>query len=666
MQLNKIEMENFRQYSGKHKIEFSNGEKNITLVLGENNAGKTGIYRALLFGLYGDRILAQDSSSRNIHLVNLKALSDNDLVKARVKIFVSHNKGEYIISRSLKAINNNGKYLEDQNDELVLDFIDLSGEYHKDYIGDREDIQAAINKMLDENIKEFFLFDGEKIETLARAGVESRKEVKNGIIKLMEIDKLEKASQIIMNLKNKEQKRLTQKSSNSILKDVEKNIDSHKREIENSLEQKREYEANLQATKKEIEKIELELSKSEDIRGLFNDKEKHLISLKSIKEKIDTSKKMLEEYHFRQGSSIILGDYFIKLNNYLKDELLKQDDVISIHVIEETLKRGICLCCNQEVENNEESLAFLEKMKKNYRPSKVTGLMDIIYRESDKNIQNKDEKIEKIGSILKEIQEFESEKEFIESEISKIDEKISGESKNEENLKNKENRHRELFSHKDRDERNIYGLEKKIEEAREKLNKLELEYNKLLKEDESLNYEIKRLEMLNKLHDKLSSMYNKYIDITREKLGKETTRSFKELIDSEKMSLVDQIIISDKYEMDIKDSQGRNVTQDISQGQQMVVALSFITSLARIASKNKGKVEYPLFMDTPFSRLSKQNRKNLIENLPKLTRQWIPLLTDTEYSDFEKDIFQKTNRIGKIYKIVKINKEESKIVEIEE
>ena len=41
MQLNKIVMENFRQYSGEHSIEFATGDKNITLVLGENNAGKT-------------------------------------------------------------------------------------------------------------------------------------------------------------------------------------------------------------------------------------------------------------------------------------------------------------------------------------------------------------------------------------------------------------------------------------------------------------------------------------------------------------------------------------------------------------------------------------------------------------------------------------------------
>lgn len=659
-----MEIENFRQYNGKHRIEFADGEKNITLILGENNAGKTSIYRALMFGLYGDRVLAQDSLSTRIHLVNLKALGNNKPVKGTVKLSISNNKGEYIVKRSVKAVNINGKYTEDSNEFLSLDFREKNGNYIKDYIEDDTEIQEVINKILDENIKEFFLFDGEKIETLARTGTESRKEVKNGIIKLMQIDKLENTRQIINNLENREKKRLTNISSDSKLKELEKRIGEINNSIDTKSDQKREYEKNLRLSNEEIKETEIELKKSENIRELFKLKDEYTQKLNKNKEFINLLKKNLVDYHFKNGSAIILYDYFIKINKIFKDELLKQDDLISIHVIEETLDKGICLCCNQEISNNE-AIAFLENIKRNYKPSKVTRLMETMNRECLKNIENKDENINKIKETLEEISKLNIENEILNSKITEINEESSEESKNEEQIKNQANRYETLLLNKQEIEIILNRIESELEELNINLKEANLDYNKLLKEDSTLNYEIKRLEVLINLKEKLNNIYNKYINITREKLGEETTKTFKELIDYEKMSMVENIFITEKYEMDILDSNGRIITQDISQGQQLVVALSLVTSLAKIASKNTDKVEYPLFMDTAFSKLSKENRRNLIENLPKLTLQWIPLLTDTEYTDFEKDIFNRTGKVGKVYRIKKLNKYESRIILID-
>ena len=54
-------------------------------------------------------------------------------------------------------------------------------------------------------------------------------------------------------------------------------------------------------------------------------------------------------------------------------------------------------------------------------------------------------------------------------------------------------------------------------------------------------------------------------------------------------------------------------------------------------------------MDTPFARLSRENRKNLIQSVPKLTNQWVLLLTDTEFTNSEKKVFIEHNSVGKIY-----------------
>ena len=80
MILRKLILENFRQFKGLQEIVFERDLPNITIIYGENGRGKTGLFRALLFGLFDDRKLSQDDNinSRDITLVNKQALNENE------------------------------------------------------------------------------------------------------------------------------------------------------------------------------------------------------------------------------------------------------------------------------------------------------------------------------------------------------------------------------------------------------------------------------------------------------------------------------------------------------------------------------------------------------------------------------------------------------------
>lgn len=77
MKLLKISLQNFRQFCGYQQIEFASKDQNITIIFGENGKGKTGIFRALMFGLYGSTHIQQDNQKDEIHLVNFIALEEN-------------------------------------------------------------------------------------------------------------------------------------------------------------------------------------------------------------------------------------------------------------------------------------------------------------------------------------------------------------------------------------------------------------------------------------------------------------------------------------------------------------------------------------------------------------------------------------------------------------
>ena len=200
MILKQITLENFRQFRGRQSLVFATGEagkgKNVTVVLGENGRGKTGLFRALMFCLYGDCSLAQDEDTRreDLQLVNTPALVEASKagkpVYATVQVEFSHLGVHYDVERRVKAVLHNGEHLE-QVDKAELRYQDKNG--NTKLVDNPAEIDRTLNGILDRRVREYFLFDGEKIEHLTRSSAAQRIEVARGIRCLLDIDDLEKA-----------------------------------------------------------------------------------------------------------------------------------------------------------------------------------------------------------------------------------------------------------------------------------------------------------------------------------------------------------------------------------------------------------------------------------------------------------------------------------------
>src|SRR5699024_1205989 len=105
------------------------------------------------------------------------------------------------------------------------------------------------------------------------------------------------------------------------------------------------------------------------------------------------------------------------------------------------------------------------------------------------------------------------------------------------------------------------------------------------------------------------------------------------------------------YNLEVLNHYGQPFLANISQGQRQVLSLSFISALAQVAGGTSA-MEMPLFMDTPFGRLSGTHQKNLIEYLPQICSQWVLLVTDKEFGAAERMQFRKANTIGRFYELV--------------
>ena len=646
-------MENFRQFFGEHTVKFSTGNNNITIILGQNGMGKTGIFRALIFGLYGSRYLPQDNKKDEIHLVNIKALEEGKPVVSTVKIYIKNKEETIVIVRSIKGVKYNNKIIEEPGD-VYLDYISRNGDYKAKYETDKIKIEKIINDLLDEKIKDFFFFDGEKIETLARTDRKVKEEVKAGIIKLMQIDKLEKAISITNSLLRKESDKIRERSANIDLENKNKEIIGIENEIVNKEEILELKEKNLIAVNEEINNTKEKLDENKVIREMSREADNIIKEKNSKLDTLGAYKQILDINHFQNAHKLVMSDYYKITKDQLKQILIDQDELVPIEVLETSLDTGYCVCCNTDLEKDINAKEFLMNLKSNHRRSRLSHLMsNIISRVED--FEKKRDKVNK--ELRKTLERINIEKKAIErldKDLIYLNDQIKEYSRERENLKHLENMLNDKEKLQKDEKVQIEILNNEIKTLEKKLNDLRRKYNLLLKENSENEYEAKRLEIIQNLNNNLKETFNEYSMETRNILSEETSNVFKRLIDEKDLNLINEIKINDKYEIEIYERSNIKITQDISQGQRQIVALSFITSLAKIADKGSGQIDFPLFMDTPFGRISKKNRENLIRNIPDLTQQWVLLLTDTEFTDFEKGIFEREGRVGKIYEIKQI------------
>lgn len=665
MKLLEMTLNNFRQFYGEQTIEFASGDQNITIIFGENGKGKTGIFRALMFALYGSTHIQQDNPKDEIHLVNFLALEENPNmpVDASVRVLFEEKGKRYEITRHVQGFKT-GEQITERIQQASLRTIDEQGNYSAEPVTDDMEIKSVINRILHENIKDFFLFDAEKIETLAKTDSKVKQEVKTGIVKLLQIDQLENAINLLKKLHSSEKKRVLANSQNLDLARKENEIEEISNDIQKLEEIIEMKEENAISCAKEIEEIETKLSENEEVRKIqekYNEEmAKKNLHVRIAKEKKDEIKRDLVEH----GHHLVMKDAYVAVKKYLDQILVDQKDLIPIEVIEKSLYDLVCACCGSDLKQNEALLKNVEDLKNNFKRSELTPLISLITSSIHDFSLVEEEVLEGIRKKMIEFREIKDSINESDRQLQNYESEIKDKAQEQENLKHLEATLKDKKNLLQELEREVDKKKYELGEKEKRKEALEKELSAMLRENESLKIDAKVLQYMEELKNHFEKIFTEYSDEMRAKLTAETTAIFKELIDRKDKDLIKKIDINEKYEIEVFNWDNVKITQDISQGQRQVVALSFITALAKVASGGTEDINFPLFMDTPFGRISGNNRDYLIDNIPNLTSQWILLLTDTELSRTEEMRFKSTNKLGKWYKLDQIKTGHSKIVPI--
>lgn len=643
-----IKFSDFRQFYGEHEIDFGIGNKNTTLIIGANGNGKTGIFRALMFVLYGDTLLDQDNDAADINIINLDKLDENknSPVKSKVELIFEYNNENYLIKREIVGIKSGNK-TKTKKTEPELYIIETQGELSP-YT--KEPVQLFINRILDPKIREFFFFDAERMQLLdtTKSKKSLSEEIQEGITRLLQIKYLQEAINELDKLKRNKQREIN-KQVNS------KDIDDKSREKEELQDKVKEYEGALEILRREkrdidteISAIQIELSKNNEIKELQDKITDKRIILNKNKENRGLHKEKISE-KLKEGIQLLGKDILLKNEQNFRDYLDKSSDNIPLALLEQSVDQDSCALCKADVKKGSVQYFSIKKLIDNYKSSELTPIINDILTTSSNLGPRVIPYKRDVEKLLKELAANQNDIYETQLAIETLEEQIKEYASNVDNLTILEKQLKDFEKDSKDYSEKISINESQIQLRNDKIESIDKEIEELTSKFVKVKKDNALKQYLDDFKTILEDTMKEYSYTITLELSDEIYDTFMNLLDKKDSINYKEVTINDKFEIKLMNRIDQNVIQDLSMGQSQIFTLAFILSLAKLASKGRNEINFPLFMDTPFARLSRENRNNLIKNIPSLTNQWILLLSDTEFTSNEKELFEKYNQVGKLY-----------------
>lgn len=665
MKLRYLKLKNFRQYMGEHTIDFAGGDSqadaNVTLIRGANGYGKTGIFRAIMFCLYGDKSLDQDNlgpiaAKHGLNLVNERLLDQQPgtSVTASVELCFTHKGEQFVLTREIQGCKNSDGEVAQQDSHVKLEIRTASGDT-KPAIKDLDEISNKVNQILPSRLKDFFLFDGERMEKLTRPGDDQKSEIKRGIRTLLQLDTLEQA---IKALKKQEDKltqliRVNSSSELEMVTERKLKIDQDIVALESELEHAEE---NSQVVDKEISQIEAKLNENKQSVQLQQKRQEllHQVSEKEtlLKEKNKQLRSVLAT--LAPGLAVSpVAELYSELNGRVERGELPAE--IKREFIQGLLENELCICGTHLVEGSKERGRIGEYLSKKGIPGQdelvqlCIKLSSIHQLATDKNRQF-DEVVLSLNSSRDEI-------ETLQKAVLRIEEEL-GDSKDLD-VQKLAACLKQLKTDKANYERKIGGLDPKILQKKQEGIELDQKIDELSKKSELTNEYQRQRAAIKASIDCLKQVSNRYTSVVRNKLAELASSAFKRMASEETLESLTGIVITDDFHLEVENALGRPMLSQISSGQRQIVSLAYICALI----ESCGNLEMPLLMDTPLGRLSGAHRDGCLNFLPSKTSQWIMLGTDTEIQEEEADALRSSGKFGKVFEIEAVEMFHSKVKE---
>jgi len=625
VRITEVELENYRQYRGCVKVELLyDEERNINVIQGVNGSGKTNFLNAINWCLYDEEESIEKYSDRTQPIINDAefdnlSVGESLVVKVAIKM-VDKNDRLYVFERSMKV-------RKDQNrDPQYYDFnfnVFVQVGRDMELIGEPD---FLLNRILPKAIKNFFIFDGEKLDDFFK--IENSSKIRDAIYDVSQLTLLDSGivhlDQTLSYMRSKI-KGQTPKIDElkEKIKEIEKGLTSYQTIINEKQQELEEVKKQLREISNKLMSSNIELIK--ELEKKRDDLNKRIADLET---KIEENQNLAIKNIINMGPKILS----LEAINYTLNEIKEKTQMgeippkIKDTFIDELLERKICICGRDISEG--EPRKNVENLKNEMALSVISSeLIDLKYS---------------LNSFMKEIKEFtnlqnnyrknvitmEEERDQYRREIRNLEAMLQNVGTSDIDINNLIIIRNQLEKKKSQLQEEILLKSYKSEEAKKLLEKYRRELTYELKKYEQYKNILKQLEMGEDAYDLLVNVRQNLINDIRNTIQEKTKEYFLKLI--WKKDTYEKVMIDDSYNISVINKMGSECLGTLAAGERQVLALSFLAALREVSG-----FDAPVIIDTPLGRISKEPRENIAELLPSFLKgtQVTMLMTDEEYTD---------------------------------
>lgn len=641
MLLKSLTLENFRQFRKVEAAFSTDKECNVTVIRGDNGAGKTAFAQAFTWCLYGDTSFADKNM---LNKIVVSRMTPNQEETVRVCLTLIHNGTEYsIIRQQMYKMTGNGSLRP--NNPI------LSVAYKKD--GQQEFIKPLecdlrIKQILPKELSCYFFFDGERIEKMSKEIQRGRSqtfaEAVQGLLGLSAyqdaIRDLKPTTQnSVMGLLNKDY----DAHSDAKIATYTQEIEQYQRKLDKIDERLNEIESERILALERCEELKEKIRINADGDRLQKDKEKLQHKIDVIRNLQKTSLEVMLRQFNVQGASYFSRIMMRNVINILKTADFTNKDIpeINADTINFILEHQKCIC-GTDVKVGNEAYKNLVKLFSHVPPESIGMLVGGFINDTEQRARISADLYESIlreyGSIRSgddEIGEYEREIHAIEKTLSTKENTAQFQqelSRLEQYLRNWKDESEQLLV----DKGSIETSQHRKETERSELT---------LRDENNRKIEIYKA-YAQYMYDKVSAEYESKETTTRNELESAINDIFKSIYNGG-ISLA----IDERYniQVSVDNYSGENAQAETSTAQSISVIFAFITGIIKLARASCEETDlvatepYPLVMDAPLSAFDKRRIKAVCDTLPNIAEQVIIFIKDTDGELADEYLGQKVN-----------------------
>ncbi len=621
MKLERIELENFRQYYKKERLSFAKGKKqNVTVIHGINGAGKTSLFLGINWCLYGrnvENIKVVDNVGELVSKEAISRANAGEEIRASVMIAFLHNGDRYTVKRTLTG----SKLL---TGKLALNELDQFTMMRQGANGRAETVAnplGTMNEILPVNAREYFLFDGEKIDNFAKP--EAAAEVKKAIYLILKLEMLTRAKRHLSNSASTYRRQLKQAVGGALRELLERD-EALRDKHEKDSQRKDEAIKELGSAKQKIAEIDHKLRDSQNAKALQAQRDRVERDVKQRRTELAQVVESIREDATAAYTAV--AEPAIKRALEILNEKRERGEIpssIRQQFVQDLLEREVCVCGRPFAEHDG-AYQHLHKLLDNTVPGSLeddvldtsatlSAFVEKISKQNndiDANMRRRSELIEIINNL--------------DAELDDVSRQLKGSPLEE--ISRLEKKRGDYMADIDGYNLEIGALSQRIKQAGQESKGLQKQISQARQAEHRNQLLSTKLELAQQAADAIDEMYQVHADNIRQRIESKTKEIFNSLV--WKNSHFQDVQLSKDFDLEVIDRYGQPARPELSAGERQVLSLSFIAAMAQVSEE-----EAPLVIDTPFGRLSSHHRNSITKQLPQLADQLILFVTDEELRD---------------------------------